>query len=60
MIDLNAIPGEHGIFDFIPEGFKGGHELSDYFKASVKKYHGTVAIAFLNVLIIKIQKTSKT
>ena len=53
MIDLNAIPGEHGIFDFIPEGFKSGHEFSDYFKASVKKYHGSVAIAFLNVLINK-------
>lgn len=51
MIDLNAIIGEHGVFNFIPENFKGGHEFSNYFKETIKKYHGTVAIAFLNLLI---------
>lgn len=60
MIDLNAIAGEHGVFDFIPEGFKNGHAFSDYLKASAKKYHGTVAIAFLNLLINENPENIKT
>ncbi len=53
MIDVDAIAGEHGVFENLHR-FKDGAALSNHLKSATRQHHGTALIAFLAALVERI------
>jgi putative DNA primase/helicase len=49
VVDISAIAGEHGIFDYL-HSFDSGDDFSRTLCANAEKYHGTAGKAFLHTV----------
>ncbi|WP_068649772.1 DUF927 domain-containing protein [Thiomicrospira sp. XS5] len=47
LVDMDAISGEHGVFDCLTDGFTNSREQADYLQAITNKYYGAVGLAYL-------------